>query len=71
LGDADQDDLAVATLFSRGAQQRLSDLLLVLAFGEVANGNAFDLGPAVDGSDVCLTDLPERSRRGDLEPRAD
>ncbi len=47
LGAADQDHLALTALFSRRAQQWLSKLLLVLAFGKVANRNAFSLSPAV------------------------
>src|SRR5438105_1396411 len=62
LRDADQHHLAVTALFSSRAQQWLSDLLLVLAFGEVTNGNAFSRGPAVDGRDIRLTDLAERCR---------
>src|SRR5438128_7136534 len=70
LGDADQDHLALTAFFSRGSQQWLSNLLLVVAFGEVANRNAFSLSPAVDGGHVGFTDLPEGSRRRDLEPAA-
>src|SRR6266852_7936494 len=48
LGDADQDHLAVTALLSRGAQQWLSDPFLVVALGEVADGDPLSLGPAVD-----------------------
>jgi len=70
LGDADQDYLALTALFSRRTQQWLSNLLLVLAFGKVANRNAFGLSPAVDGGHVRVTNLTEGSRRRDLEPTA-
>src|SRR5207245_7287365 len=62
LGNADQNDLGVTTLFSRGAQQRFSDLLLVVAFGEIANGNTLGFGPAVDSGDIGFTDLAKGSR---------
>jgi len=69
LGNADQNDLAFATLLGRGAEQRLSDLFFVFAFGEVANRNTLGLGPAVDSGDVGFTDLTKGCRRGDLKPR--
>jgi hypothetical protein len=68
LSDADEYHFAITAGFSSGLQQRLGDLFLVLALGKVANGNAFSLGPAMDGRDIRFADLPEGRRRGDLEP---
>ena len=65
LSDANEDDLAFAALLSRGAQQWLDDLLLVVTLGEVANGNAVRFGPAVDSGDVGFADLAKGRRRWD------
>jgi hypothetical protein len=65
LGSTDQDHLAVTARFGRSAKQRLSDLLLVLFLGEVADGNILCLGPAMDGGHVGFAELAEGSRRGD------
>jgi hypothetical protein len=61
LSDAEKDDLAIPALLGRGAQQWLSDLLLGVALGEVANGNAVGCGPTVNGGHVRLADLAESS----------
>src|ERR1700682_913119 len=64
LSNPNQDHRAIAALFGRGAQQRLSDLLLVFFLGEVANGNTVGFGPAVDLGHIGFADLAERRRGG-------
>ena len=65
LSNPYQDHFAIAALFGRRAQQRLSDLLLVVFLGEVANGNAVGFGPVVDLGHIGFADLAEGRRRGD------
>jgi hypothetical protein len=65
LSNADQDHLAVATRVGRGAEQWLGDLLLVLAFREVANRHAVGFSPAMDGGHVRFANLAEGGRRWD------
>ena len=69
LRNADQDHLALAARFSRGPQQGLGDRLLVLAFGEVANGDTLRLGPAVNSRDVGSPIWPKAADEGILKPR--
>jgi hypothetical protein len=46
-----------ATLLSGGTKQWLGELLLVVAFGEVANRNAIGFGPTMDSGDIGFADL--------------
>src|SRR5438132_2104555 len=64
LSNPNEDHPAMAALFGRGTQQRLSDLLLVFFLGEVANGNTVGFGPAVDLGHIGFADLAEGGRRG-------
>ena len=69
LSDADQDDLAVTALAGCHTQEWLSDLLLVVAFGEVANGipsaSAQPWMAATYASPIC----PKAADDGILNPR--
>src|SRR5438477_4576954 len=64
LSNPNEDHPAIAAFFGRGAQQRLSNLLLVFFLGEVANGNTVGFGPAVDLGHIGFADLAEGRRRG-------
>src|SRR5437588_1403696 len=67
LGNADQHHLAVPTRFSCSTDEWFGDGLLVLAFGEVANGDTLGLRPAVNSRYVGFTDLAEGRRGRDPE----